>query len=175
MSRSTGNMIQLSLTTQATFQIKQVPTHLHYHPLLEEDSKNKKQVWRIPLVSTLTEYWYSERWKASFYPEGKNSPWSTDKHWKLPVLSYPSENTETAKNLEKKTHCLLIPMDFNFILSPLKWIWNAQYDIPNDDDDDDKNNVSSIFKALQIAVNHRTALLFPNTNVLVFPGSKISS
>lgn len=39
-------MIQLSPITQATFQIKQVPTYLRYHPLLEgvEDSENKKQV-----------------------------------------------------------------------------------------------------------------------------------
>lgn len=46
VSRSAGNTIQLSPITQATFQIKKVLAHSHYHPLLEEaeDSKNEKQV-----------------------------------------------------------------------------------------------------------------------------------
>jgi len=43
-SRSTENMIPLLPDIQATFQIKQVVTYLHYHHLIEqaEDSKKEK-------------------------------------------------------------------------------------------------------------------------------------
>ena len=142
-SRSTGNMIPLLPDIQATFQIKQVVTYLHYHPLVEwvEDSKKKKQVWTMSVVLVPWQKIGSQREEKPHFIQRARTAWTVVLeafHVVPPLRKY-----KTNKQLWTNPLCLLIPMDSNSIFSPHQWILGIQYNIPNNTD----KKVSFISKA----------------------------